>query len=353
MISVKMKNILANLSQNYMPFKMLSQERLSEMLNLVRLIEMQKEEIFQIRGGKGHDYLFVMEGRIEVIQTSSIKSAGAEDTSKRPVLLPPEPLSSTILAKENSIICHADRETLDNLISWDGIVNFMGEEDDELYSRLDLVRNSLVFRRLPLEAVEMAFKCMREVEVKKGEEIVRQGELGDAYYIITAGQAEVFRRGLYDDTPEKVVDLKVGDTFGSEALISGKMRDETVRMTSDGSLLVLQSQDFQELIKKPLIKYVNSKVARTMLETDYELLDVRYMEEYEEMSIPGAIHIPLHELRDRTDELNKEDKYVIYCHTDNRSAVAALFLAEHKFDVMCLEGGIRDWPFETESKVYG
>ena len=338
MISVKMKTVLANLSQNYTPFKMLSQERLAEMINLVRFIEMQKDEIFQIRGGQGQDYLFVMEGKVEVIWTGAIKSADAERTSKRPVLLPQSPVSSTVVAKESSITCHADRETLDSLISWDGIVNLVGEEDDWLSARLEQVRNSLVFRRLPLEAVETAFKRLRTMEVRNGQEIIRQGELGDAYYIIADGSAEVFRRGIYGDTPRKVVDLEIGDTFGSEALISGKMRDETVRMSSDGTLLVLKSQDFQELIKKPLIRAVNSRIARAMLETEYELLDVRHVDEHEEECIPGSLNIPLHELRDRKDELNKGTKYVIYCYSQNRSTVAALFLTEHKFDVTCLEG---------------
>ena len=84
-----------------------------------------------------------------------------------------------------------------------------------------------------------------------------------------------------------------------------------------------------------------------MLETGYKLVDVLYTEEYKEHHIPDTTLIPLNELRNRLDELNREDRYVIYCHSGNRSAVAALFLTENHFDVVSLEGGIRDWPFET------
>ncbi len=146
-----------------------------------------------------------------------------------------------------------------------------------------------------------------------------------------------------------MVDLKRGDTFGSEALISGEKRDETVRMSSDGTLLVLGKDDFQKLIKKPLVKSGHPKVARTMLETDHKLLDVRYTEEHEEYHISEpTILIPLHELGSRVQELGKESNYVIYCQSGNRSSVAALFLTEHNFKVVSLDGGIRNWPFETE-----
>ena len=350
MMSVKLDRVLESLSRNYQPFTLLSRERLSEVVNIVRFVEMRKGEIFQITGGKGHDYLFVVEGQLEVIYSGAIKSiASAEDTRKRPVLLPPSPSTSTLVAKQDCIICHADRDLLDKLISWDEVVHMMEDTDAEMYHLMDQVRNSLVFRRLPLETVEMAFKRMKCQNVKKGQEVIRQGDNGDAYYIITAGTAEVYQRGVYDDKQHKVADIKDGDAFGCEALISGSTRNETVRMTSDGTLLVLDKEAFEELISTSLIKTVHPSVAKTMLETGYKLIDVRYSEEFDEHHIPGANLIPLFELRNRMSELDKSKKYIVYCHGGARSAVAALILTQNQLDVVSLEGGIRSWPFETQS----
>ena len=350
MISVKLQRIVDSLSRHYQPFTLLSPERLAEVVNIVRFMEMRQGEIFQITGGKGQDYLFVVEGQLEVIYSGAIKSlAGPTDTRKRPVLLPPAPSTSTLLAKQDSIICHADRDLLDKLISWDEVVHMMEDSDEEMHRLMDQVRNSLVFRRLPLEMVELAFKRMKCMDVKQGEEVIRVGEQGDAYYVITAGTAEVFQRGIYTDKPYKTADLKDGDAFGAEALISGSTRCETVRMTSDGSLLVLDKQAFDELISTPLIKTVHPQIAKTMLEIGYQLLDVRYSEEFDEVHIPGATLIPLYELRNRLGELDKTKKYIAYCHGGARSAVATLILQQHKIDVVSLEGGIRAWPFETRS----
>ena len=350
MMSVKLERVLDNLSRNYQPFTLLSRERLSEVANIVRFVEMRKGEIFQITGGKGHDYLFVVEGQLEIIYSGAIKSvAGPQDTRKRPVLLPPCPSTSTLVARENSIICHADRDLLDKLISWDEVVSMMEETDVEMHRLMEQVRNSLVFRRLPLETVELAFKRMKCMDVKQGQEVIRQGEQGDAYYIITAGTAEVYQRGIYDDKPHKVADIKEGDAFGCEALISGSTRNETVRMTSDGSLLVLDKQAFEDLISTPLIKTVHPSIAKTMIETGYTLIDVRYSEEYDEHHIPGATLIPLYELRNRLNEFDKNKKYIVYCHGGSRSAIATLTLTQNQIDVVSLEGGIRSWPFETTS----
>jgi len=350
MMSVKLDRVLDSLSRNYQPFTLLSRERLSEVVNIVRFVEMRKDEIFQITGGKGHDYLFVVEGQLEIIYSGAIKSiAGAEDTRKRPVLLPPSPSTSTLVAKQDCIICHADRDLLDKLISWDEVVHMMEDTDTEMYHLMEQVRNSLVFRRLPLETVEMAFKRMKCQDVKKGQEVIKQGDHGDAYYIITAGTAEVYQRGVYDDKQHKVADIKEGDAFGCEALISGSTRNETVRMTSDGTVLVLDKEAFEELISTSLIKTVHPSVAKTMLETGYDLIDVRYSEEFDEHHIPGANLIPLFELRNRICELDKSRKYIVYCHGGARSAVATLILTQNQLDVVSLEGGIRSWPFETQS----
>jgi len=85
------------------------------------------------------------------------------------------------------------------------------------------------------------------------------------------------------------------------------------------------------------------------VETGYKLLDVRYAEEFDDHHIPGATLMPLYELRNRMDELDKNDRYIVYCHAGGRSAVATLVLNQNQFDVVSLEGGIRDWPFETAS----
>lgn len=349
--SRKMDRILDILTQRYPPFNQLSEERLSEVMNLVRIIEMRAGEVFQIRGGKDNDYLFVLEGNLEMIRNGAIQSLSGPGPGTEPakaVVLSKDGASTTLLAREDSIICHAEPNLLDHIIAWDAVMHELQAQDSEVHLRMEQVRNSLVFRRLPWECVEAAFERMTTVSAKAGEEVIRQGEAGDAFYIITSGSAEVWQMATLDDTQIKVADIGEGDAFGCEALISGKTRSETVRMTEDGTMLTLGKEDFDWLIGKQMIKAVNAKVALTMLETGYKLIDVRSAEEYECGRIPGAQLIPLFELRKRVAELDPQQRYIIYCHAGSRSSVAALRLTQAGFDVQTLEGGFRDWPYPTE-----
>lgn len=72
-------------------------------------------------------------------------------------------------------------------------------------------------------------------------------------------------------------------------------------------------------------------------------LDVRRDDEVAKGIMPGAVHIPLHELAARYGELDAGVAWVVYCHKGGRSANACAFLAEQGYDVTNLEGGYADY----------
>lgn len=347
-MSVKLQRVLDKLSSHYKPFTDLSKDRLSEVCNLIRFIELREGEILQLRGTEYEDYLYVLEGTVEIVSSGSIHTiCTADNSEKKPYVLPSAPSIVNLIATKDCIVCHAERKLLDDMIAWDEVYSNAQVHDVEASKKMEKVRNSLVFRRLPLEVVESAFSKMEFIEVESGDNIITIGEEGDSYYIITDGTAEAFHIGLYDDEPVKVADLTDGDAFGCEAIISGSKRNETVKATTNCCLLKLEKECFEEIIHKSLINTVNPTVAKSMIDTGYTPLDVRYEEEFDDHHIEGAQLMPLHELRNRMQELDKNAKYIVYCHAGGRSAVAALLLAQNKFDVVNLDGGIRNWPFET------
>lgn len=75
------------------------------------------------------------------------------------------------------------------------------------------------------------------------------------------------------------------------------------------------------------------------------LLDVRSSEEFREGHIPGAINIPVDNLRGRLEELDKSKDIYVYCHSGNRSYVACRILAQYGYSCFNLEGGIRLYRF--------
>lgn len=342
-ISTKLNKVLFKLSNLYFPFNNLGPERLQEIVNHIRIIELQQDEILQIRGSASQDYLYLLEGEIDVVCEGSIQSiCNPTDTQRSPLVLPTGHSSCSIMAKQDCIICHANRDTLDTIIAWD----FIGRASKQSVKYIDMIRNTLVFRRLPMEYIESAFSRMQRKHFNKGDSI--PGDQCDAYYLILSGQAEVQCFDSSSQQYHRVTALGTGDTFGGEAFVSARNPDETVVMLEDSEVLVLGKQDYDQLISRPLVKTVQSRVALTMIDNGYELLDVRFPEEYAENRIPGATLIPLAELGERLGELNPKKPYIVYCHSGPRSAVAALILNQHRFEALSLDGGIRDWPYEIE-----
>lgn len=73
------------------------------------------------------------------------------------------------------------------------------------------------------------------------------------------------------------------------------------------------------------------------------VLDVREPAEVAELPFPGAHHVPLGELGDRTGELPLDAPIVVVCHSGVRSAVAAEALTRAGWPAANLVGGIEAW----------
>lgn len=75
-----------------------------------------------------------------------------------------------------------------------------------------------------------------------------------------------------------------------------------------------------------------------------QVLDVRSAPELDKLGrIPGALHIPLDELRGRLDELPKDKELLISCQVGLRGHVACRLLSQHGFRVKNLSGGFKTW----------
>ncbi|CAB5078100.1 unannotated protein [freshwater metagenome] len=72
------------------------------------------------------------------------------------------------------------------------------------------------------------------------------------------------------------------------------------------------------------------------------LLDVRSAKEFAEGSIPGAINIPIDDLRERISEIPKEH-VVVLCQVGQRGHTATVLLREQGVDATNLDGGYLTW----------
>jgi CRP-like cAMP-binding protein len=100
-------------------------------------------------------------------------------------------------------------------------------------------------RQLDLLAVKLRVR-----DFAPGEVIVKQGEPGDAFYIVRDGSLEVLVRK--ERSRRRVRVLEAGDFFGEIALLRDVPRTATVQGMEPGSVWRLERQDFRDLLGRYL-----------------------------------------------------------------------------------------------------
>ena len=74
-----------------------------------------------------------------------------------------------------------------------------------------------------------------------------------------------------------------------------------------------------------------------------QMVDVRNPHEWDAGHVNGSVHIPVDDLNDRLDELDRSRPVVTVCRSGGRSAGAARALAADGFDAESLDGGLLAW----------
>ena len=239
-----------------------------------------------------------------------------------------------------------DDEVLDILATWDQVAAAGTESDSSQMARamitgafsLGNLRGG-AFSQLPAAHIEELLKRFQHVKTARGEVVIREGDEGDFYYVIESGRFQVER--LVGGAKMVLAELKSGEAFGEEALVSEAKRNASVISLGEGELLRLGKQDFNALLREPLLRRIAFDEAAEKVRRGALWLDVRYPSEYQYDKLPGAINVPLAEVRNMFAVLDRSKEYVAYCQSGRRSAAAAFLFAQRGFRVWLLEGGLR------------
>jgi len=106
------------------------------------------------------------------------------------------------------------------------------------------------------------------------------------------------------------------------------------------------------ILARRIGQYTPIQVAQMLRDPRHVLLlDVQTDSEHRSHHIKGAIHIPLHALRRRVDELQKyrNREIICYCRSGSRSLTAALQLHKVGFTAANMKGGLAEWNFSQRT----
>ena len=196
------------------------------------------------------------------------------------------------------------------------------------------------FHKVPPANIQAVFMRMQRVDYRAGEVVIKQGDPGDYFYVVVKGSCSVARETPLNKEGVKLAELKMGETFGEEALISEAKRNATITMLTDGVLMRLSKQDFRTLLHEPLLQWVEWAEAKRIIAGGGQWLDVRLPSEYDHYRAEGSLNIPAQSLRLKMKGLDRNVHYVVCCDTGRRSSACGYLLSERGFQASVLRNGL-------------
>ena len=152
------------------------------------------------------------------------------------------PRAATIVcSSDECILWSLDRETFNHIVK--DAAQKKREKYENFLKNVDILST--------IDSYELGQICdsLKDGIYKKDEYIIREGELGDVFYIIEEGKC-IATKTLEPGKPETVInELKEGDYFGERALIRGEPRYANIVVASDTAKVIsLDRPSFNRLL---------------------------------------------------------------------------------------------------------
>ena len=226
-------------------FQDLPVDVLSDLAGRVRLRTAARGQSVVRQGDRADAFYVVRRGTFQVVEEDPdtgdervLRTMGRGESFGELGLLEAQPRAATVRALEEAELFEIDKGAFDQLLADTATV-------PEFAPTLEAVAE---LRSLPcfehLEAAQLTELLKRGewVNLPPGEKVIRQGEVGDAFYAIWSGQVEVVENGTRKKT------LGPGSYFGEIALLLDVPRTATIRTVTPVRAYRLDREGFGRLV---------------------------------------------------------------------------------------------------------
>lgn len=338
------------LLRRFSPFDSMKPENLVALARRTSRLQAPKGRLLFTEGDEERHTYYLLSGSVELLAEGEVVGNIRSGTPKAKNPLAhalPRPYSAVVTSDRIEYL-HLDSEFLDVVVTWDQTGSYkvveLREPLEEGGARADDWMTALLqtkaFHKIPPANIQAVFMRMQRADYRAGEVVIKQGDPGDYFYVVVKGACSVARETPLNQEGVKLAELKMGDTFGEESLISESKRNATVTMLSDGCLMRLSKQDFRELLHEPLLQWVEYAEAKRIVAAGGQWLDVRLPSEFDHYRADGSINIPAQSLRLKMKSLDRNTHYVVCCDTGRRSSACGYVLSERGFQASVLRGGL-------------
>ncbi len=232
-------------------FNMLSQSEKDFLKLRFKRKEFRKGKKIIREGAKGDVFFMIAKGECLVLKRQGLRNRPLVclkegDTFGEKSLLEDGRRSATVKATTDVVVYWLKKEDFLSVLK--SHFEFLPKMKQSYYKVEFLAQIPFFSVFSQIQLLYMATK-MKELSFKNGDLVVRQGEKGDSFFLIEAGEAEVVFKN--DQGQERsIAQLNKGEFFGEMALLQEGVRTATVKAKSDLICYQLNQSDFNFLFKE-------------------------------------------------------------------------------------------------------
>lgn len=238
--------IKSRLEQAFM-FALLDKKEKTIVLNAMEEHTYKKGDTVIKQGDDGDVLYCVDSGSLKCFRVMSkeepapgtfLKTYGPGDSFGELALLYNAPRAASIIAEVDSVLFSQDRECFSNIVKEATIKR--RQRFEEFVNKVELLQDLD-----PYERGQLA-DCLTTQTYQKGDTIIKQGDVGERFYLIESGTAKAVKTGSGKE--EVVFEYKENDYFGELAQLKGDVRAASIIATSEVMVAWIERKAFKRLL---------------------------------------------------------------------------------------------------------
>eukprot|EP00002_Diphylleia_rotans_P033499 TRINITY_DN7130_c0_g1_i1.p2 TRINITY_DN7130_c0_g1~~TRINITY_DN7130_c0_g1_i1.p2 ORF type:complete len:1117 (+),score=203.68 TRINITY_DN7130_c0_g1_i1:4043-7393(+) len=252
-------------AKNTMIFQALDDEQLQDIADAMIEVQISLGDKVIQQGDEGDFFYIVDIGEFEfIVDSKVVGTTGPSGSFGELALMYNCPRAATVKAKTAGKVWALDRKTFRNIV--------IQSHNQQRNKYEKFLENIPILEPLSRSQRFRVVDSMEELFFEAGDYIIKQGDKGDAFYILKEGVATVFRNPSEGEPIIELKRLDPGDYFGEIALLTDKPRAANVQARSARTrVLRVSSETFtrqmgpcEDILRSNIMHY--KRIYETFLE---------------------------------------------------------------------------------------
>ena len=237
------KRVLAHTLGEHYLFSQLSRQDLTDVVNAMKKKLAHTNDTIISQGSEGDLFYILEDGTCEAyVNGKSVKKYQSGESFGELALLHSCPRAASVVATSHSTLWTLNRSTFKRTLQ--------NSKVKDSIQRCDFLKKVPNFKSLTNQEIGSIAGVIQMETYEQNDNIVREGDKGDKFYIIQEGECAALKK--VDDDIVKIGELRAGDFFGETAIITHEPRNATVQVVASSAIVLSLSKYDFEVVLGPL-----------------------------------------------------------------------------------------------------